>query len=206
MKKRNLLIFFIMLIGFLALAAKRFQGPVQFVFGTAANDNQIIMPQDTTGNLDSLTRVEGALYYDSTLQTMRVDDGSSLLQLSVGAKADVDLANLTAPTAINRVLLGLDGTGAAPAYSFTSDATNGMFLQAADTLGFSAAGTDRFRVSASVLRVNTTSGLDFVASGTEADPIIGFEGDSGLGIFRAGTDIMGFTAAGTEKFRFTATA
>jgi len=49
--------------------------------------------------------------------------------------------------------LGADGTAAAPTFSFygTGDGDNGMYLSAADTLGWSAGGTLRLSLSSSAL-------------------------------------------------------
>ena len=51
--------------------------------------------------------------------------------------------------------LGGDGTAAAPSYSFSStgNGDNGMFLSAANVLGFSAAGTERVTISASATNI-----------------------------------------------------
>lgn len=46
-------------------------------------------------------------------------------------------------------ILSIAGTAANPTYSFTSEADTGMFLSAANALGFSTAGTERWVINAS---------------------------------------------------------
>lgn len=73
--------------------------------------------------------------------------------------------------------LAADGTAGAPSYSFTSDATNGMYLAAADTIGFSTAGTQRMSInSAGTVAINAlgagvmnTNGSGVVSSTATTD-------------------------------------
>ena len=63
-----------------------------------------------------------------------------------------------------------DGTAAAPAFSFNSDTNTGVFLEAADKLGFSTNGTGRIYIDASgnvgIAKSNPTQTLD--VNGTAA--------------------------------------
>ncbi|MEC8541228.1 MAG: hypothetical protein VXY53_05250, partial [Candidatus Thermoplasmatota archaeon] len=63
-----------------------------------------------------------------------------------------------------------DGTAAAPAFSFDSDTNTGVFLEAADKLGFSTNGTGRIYIDASgnigIAKSNPTQTLD--VNGTAA--------------------------------------
>jgi len=49
--------------------------------GKASVFNRIVLSQDTTTNLGSLTNSEGAFYYDTTINLPSFDDGSSLIPL-----------------------------------------------------------------------------------------------------------------------------
>lgn len=49
--------------------------------GTATNTNRITLPKDTTTNLNALTRKEATLVYDTTIDTVKADDGSTLIDL-----------------------------------------------------------------------------------------------------------------------------
>jgi hypothetical protein len=63
------------------------------------------------------------------------------------------ITRLTITTAItsSAVFAGPVGTAAAPAYSFSGDADNGMFRPATNVLGFSAAGVERLRMDATYI-------------------------------------------------------
>jgi len=69
--------------------------------------------------------------------------------------ADRNLSNLSAPTALNQVLLGQDGTAAAPAYSFISDTNTGIYRSAADTMVFTTNGAARMTISSNNITTNT---------------------------------------------------
>jgi len=86
--------------------------------------------------------------------------------------------------------LGDDGTAALPTFSFsgTGDGDNGMYLSAADTLGWSAGGTLRLSLSSTAL-TSTVPGL--FPNGTVADPSVQI-GAEGNGWYRGGsTEIAG---------------
>ncbi|MGE3769525.1 MAG: tail fiber domain-containing protein [Bdellovibrionales bacterium] len=60
---------------------------------------------------------------------------------------DVDGGTIGDDTGVR--VLAVDGSAAAPSYSFTSDDTNGMYLSGTDELSFATAGTQRLRIDAS---------------------------------------------------------
>lgn len=68
------------------LANKDFDG------GTASNTSRLTLPQADTATLAALTRKEGTIFYDTTTNRVRYDDGSTILD--VGAVA----ANLSIRT------------------------------------------------------------------------------------------------------------
>lgn len=56
-----------------------------FNFGTATNSNRLLLPTDTTTNLDALTDTAGLLAYDSTLNVPVFNNGSSWQQVGSGS-------------------------------------------------------------------------------------------------------------------------
>lgn len=50
--------------------------------GTASNTSRVTLPKNTTSNLNGLTRKEGTLVYDTDADTVRYDNGASLLTLA----------------------------------------------------------------------------------------------------------------------------
>jgi hypothetical protein len=55
--------------------------------GTASNTSRITVPKNTTSNLSGLTRKQGTLVYDTSLNKLFVDNGSSLDQVGSGSGA-----------------------------------------------------------------------------------------------------------------------
>lgn len=112
-----------------------------------------------------------------------------------------------------------NGTAAAPALTWSSDANMGIFRATTDALGISTAGTERIRVAADgnvgiattttpqklTVLGNTQSSLFYASSnGTAAAPAITWASDLNMGIFRATTDAMGLSTNGTERIRIAA--
>lgn len=50
--------------------------------GTASNTNRVTIPKDTTSNINSLTRKQGTILFDTTTNTPKFDDGSNLQSFS----------------------------------------------------------------------------------------------------------------------------
>ena len=127
---------------------------------------------------------------------------------AVEALADVtDATNVAAAGAImgNTVGLFADGTALLPSLSFTSDTNTGMYRRAADTIGFSTAGADLFRMDASYLRgnVNYTPSMPGKAAGSVSAPAYSFVGDTNTGMYRGAADEIFFSTGGTEVLRLT---
>lgn len=62
--------------------------------GTASNSNRITLPQNTTVALAALTRKEGTVAYDTTLNEVVYDDGSNFQPISAGATPTGDADTL----------------------------------------------------------------------------------------------------------------
>ena len=86
------------------------------------------------------------------------------------------------------------GTAALPSYTFLNDTNTGIFSPAADTVGISVAGTERFRVNSSGQLTSTTLG-------TAALPSYSFLNDMNTGIYSPAADTVGISVGGKEKFR-----
>lgn len=129
-----------------------------------------------TGNIEDLTQADATALlntFTSTLQGLVPASGggtSNYLRadgtwatITIPASANQYLSNLLSPTAINQVLLGLNGTALAPAYSFTSDSGTGMYRSAASTLSFTTNGSNKFQVeSAGSVKLMSASGADIL--------------------------------------------
>jgi len=67
-----------------------------------------------------------------------------------GGKINTNLDNVDDLLARPRAL---DGTAAAPAYTFASDLNTGMYRTGSDSIGFSAGGTEQFRVGSGFMQL-----------------------------------------------------
>jgi hypothetical protein len=129
-----------------------------------------------TGNVEDLTQADATALlntFTSTLQGLVPASGggtSNYLRadgtwatISIPASANQSLSNLISPTAINQVLLGLNGTAAAPAYSFTNSSSTGVYLSAINTLNFSTNSTNRLQIeSDGKIKIIGTSGANLL--------------------------------------------
>ena len=116
------------------------------------------------------------------------DGGTKALQLDFG-----------------QVLFG-SGTAAAPSLSYFGDANTGTFRLGADVLGWSAGGTERFRMSTAGFYHNATGG-PYLKTGasTAAAPAYAFTDDGDLGLHRAGANDGRLVAGGNSIAQFNTT-
>jgi hypothetical protein len=84
-----------------------------------------------------------------------------------------------------------------PVLAFQLYTGTGIFQQAANVLGFSTNGTERFRIP----NANQVYG---VTGGTAAQPFYSWSGDPNTGMFNAGADILAFSTGGAERMRIAA--
>jgi hypothetical protein len=90
------------------------------------------------------------------------------------------------------------GSAGAPSITFDSDPNTGIYRSAAETITFTTSGTDRFSITTTSMGSPTTGGIRLLsANGTEAAPAFNFSGDTDTGMYRTGTDGLGFSTGGT---------
>jgi len=134
---------------------------------------------------------------------MLAGPGDSEIQLNtdkVSVSEDINV--------IGQFLSAALGTAAAPDYSWSSDPNTGMFRNSADTLGFSAGGTEGILLSSTYLfALGNTIGEPAIRhslAGTAAAPTYSWVSDLDTGIFRKGANQIGFSMGGTDYIRFSA--
>ena len=87
------------------------------------------------------------------------------------------------------------GSATTPSYSFSGTQTStGMFNPAADNLGFSAGGTERFRIP-------NANQVHAMSPGTALLPFYSFSADTNTGLFNSGADNLDLSTGGTARFR-----
>ena len=95
-----------------------------------------------------------------------------------------------------------DGTTAAPAYTFFNDTNTGMYRVTTDQLGFSTGGALRGRFwSQGLLMGSASTGNAQLGTGTGSAgaPVYQFYNDTNTGMYRVGSDRLGFTTGGAAR-------
>lgn len=112
-----------------------------------------------------------------------------------------DAAGIIFPGTVTATrFLGDDGTAALPTFSFsgTGDGDNGMYLSAADTLGWSAGGTLRLSLSSTAL---TSTVPTLGPNGAVGGPTFAFANSTNSGMYWTGTSLA-FSREGVLEAQF----
>lgn len=109
----------------------------------------------------------------------------------------LDLTSLNVANIITTAqTIATDGTVGAPAYSFTSETSSGLYRIGAGNLGISILG-------ANILSLNSTrlqnAGVYYSASGTIGAPAYSFTGDTVTGLYRIGANNLGISCGGVKQ-------
>lgn len=123
---------------------------------------------------------------------------------TIGWSAGGTLRLSLSTTAVTSTLpvLAPDGSAAAPAFTFSSDADNGLYLSAANTPAIAAAGA----LVASFAATGVTLAQPLLSSaGAAATPSISFSGDSNSGLYSAAADTLGWATNGTARMTLSTT-
>lgn len=137
--------------------------------------NKEILVWDGSSTWQNQTGTEWGIVNDTTPQ--------------LGGALDMQTNNITGT---GNLVVG-DGTAALPAYRFTTDANNGMYLIAANVLGLSAGGQNVFRMGNSYVRINTDGNL--------SNPCLQIGADANTGLYQPANDQFAVSAGGVEQLR-----
>jgi len=129
-----------------------------------------------------------ALVFDGGLTTGIFSNNSSSFSLAANGISRLTIGS--GSTTSTQPIRNSDGTAGNPSVTFSASNSTGMFLNAANVLGFSAGGSSRLLISSTAL----SSLVSFRSSnGTVASPGIQFSSDAQTGFFRANTDVIGIS-------------
>jgi hypothetical protein len=154
----------------------------------------------TTGNLRAVNGTAAApaysfvndpdtgMYYTGTANNLGFST-VGVLRMTINAATDI-VSTLPIRVA--------SGTAGAPAFAFSADNDNGMFLATTDTVSLSSGGTAR--ISLSTTQITATLPVRG-QNGTAGAPAFSFSGDNDNGMYLPTTNIVGFSAAGVERMR-----
>ena len=137
---------------------------------------------------------------DANISDSRVITGGESLPLTGGVLSG-DLT-VNADTATERLLAGA-GTALLPSIAFGGDDNTGAYSKASNTIGFTTAGTDVWRMDAENSRgsVNYTASMRGKTAGAELYPAYAFVNDVSTGMFRRSANEVAFSTGGTENLR-----
>jgi hypothetical protein len=152
---------------------------------------------ETADGTVSLPAYSFATDTDSGLRRISAD----LLALTAGG---IDVVQYSSTEHLPQLVTRhIDGTAAAPSYSFTSDSNTGILHNSADNLGISAGGVVRLSVTTgAVIGAVAFRGIDGNASG----PSFSFQTDTDTGMLRNSADSLGFSAGGTLRLSISTSA
>jgi len=101
-------------------------------------------------------------------------------------------------------LQSIDGTRAAPGFSFTSDTNTGIYRSASDRLSISAGGSSQCTIGGGALVMDNSTAI-YGADGSAGNPSLTFGNDTDTGIYRFGANSLGITCGGTLAHFFSGT-
>jgi len=108
-----------------------------------------------------------------------------------------EITNGTTQANGGRLRAYTNGDASSPIYSWNANVGTGMFQQAANVIGFSTNGTERFRIPNSN-QVHANS------NGTAALPFYSWVSDPDIGIYRSAANTLAISTTATERMRFLA--
>jgi len=90
----------------------------------------------------------------------------------------------------------IDGTGAAPVYSFVADTNTGIYRSASDRLSISAGGSSQCTIGGGALVMDNSTAI-YAADGSAGSPSFTFGNDTDTGIYRFGTNSIAISCSGS---------
>ena len=165
----------------------------QIGFGYAENNPGGIVGYTVT---DATSFTKGALIFG----TRNVTTNTAVTErMRIDAAGNVGIG--TTPTTgalldVAGVIMAANGSAAAPAFASRSDTDTGVYFDASDGLLFTTAGT--LRLTLDTAKLLSTVPLQ-LPTGSAANPVYTFSAEQDIGMYREGTDVLGFTTAGVQR-------
>lgn len=159
---------------------------------TASSDTQLVVESNSTAGINILApdNMESLVYFGSPsggvdAGGLKYDHNSDTLSLRTSGSDRVSLTTSSLTSTVE--IQGPNGSAGTPAFGFSGDTNNGMYLAGSDNVGISAGGTGRLNISTSSI----TSTLPLYApSGSQSNPSYTFEGDTDTGIYHPSSDAI----------------
>ncbi len=163
--------------------------PSTGVLAVGVDDVGIETSGDTI-RLKALGVVEAKLGNSSVTSSKIVDETIVSADIFDGTIVDADISD--------SAIFGIgDGAAATPAYAFSSDPDTGMYRAGANTIGWAVGGSNVVSLSSAAFVIN--SPFLSVPDGTAGGPSVQFNADPDTGIYRVGTNQLGFATGGSVR-------
>jgi len=151
--------------------------------------------EDGTATLPSLT-------FNADIDTGFYRSGANQLDFTIGG---LDQHRMTTTAwIVGTQQQSIDGTGAAPVYSFVADTNTGIYRSASDRLSISAGGSSQCTIGGGALVMDNSTAI-YAADGSAGSPSLTFGNDTDTGIYRFGANSLGITCGGTLAHFFSGT-
>ena len=131
--------------------------------------------------------------------------GTGSLNLGTNNSNDLTIANGGAVSTVGDITAGGDiitavGSAAAPSHTFTGDTDTGMYRDGADSISITTGGVQRLDIDGGGIKGKVVFAAPY---GSAAAPGFSFDGDTDTGMYRQGSNEIGFATGGTENLRLT---
>ena len=130
------------------------------------------------------------------LQRLYVD---GVGRVGVGVAPSVGTFDVSGNVYSTGKYLGSNGTALVPSYTFTADASSGMFMPSISNIGFSTRGVERMRIDNSGNLQTFGNILD--VCGSAVAPSYSFLADASSGMYQPSASNIGFSTRGVERMR-----
>ena len=134
---------------------------------------------------------------NTNLRFQRLDAAGVLVD------APLTIGGTTGSATFLHPMFTLDGSAAAPAYSFTSVANMGMYRESGNILAFAAGGVNRLTMDSTAFA--PAQPIRHQADGAATFPMYTFASENNTGMYKPSAGVLGFSSLGTEVFSLGAT-
>ena len=185
-------------------AAQMGQMAIKNEVNTFTQDQFITRALDVNAGLFMNSGLVAAPSHSFNLQTDMGMFRAGALNLGFAVDGVLQLSVRDDQVRFTNKLVAVDGTELAPVYTFLNQPDMGMFRLGANDWGFSIAGVNTFRIRPGFIDSLALHNFadDLRANdGSAASPAYSFTNNTNMGMYRVGSNVLGFSTVGVERLR-----
>ena len=172
------------------------------VSGSFATWSRIVV-EDSSSNINPIGNLNldagKRVYFDGGDEDWIMQNGDNIISTYVNGNERLRVAD--SYTYMPNKIYGGDGTAAAPMYNFWNDSNTGMYRKAADSLGFSAGGTERVFIDSTKMMI-TGAGVNTFRIQFPNDQRIFDNGGGGLKLGAASYAVNIYSGTSSDMITF----